>query len=93
MSNIHKTAIIGTGYWGSIIAKTLTKIAKKKIIVFDKKKQNSALLRKKINQIVVAKNINEILDNKNIENIILATHPSVNFKLGSKILKKRKTYL
>ena len=90
MINIHKTALIGTGYWGSIIAKTLTKISTKKIIVYDKKKANSALLRKKFKQIVVAKNINEIFDNKNIENIILATHPSVNFKLGSKVLKKKK---
>ena len=32
MNNIHKTAIIGTGYWGSIIANTLIKITKKKII-------------------------------------------------------------
>ena len=90
MINIHKTALIGTGYWGSIIAKTLTKIATKKIIVFDKKKANSALLKKKFKQIVVAKNINEILDNKSIENIILATHPSINLQLGSKVLKKKK---
>ena len=46
MYNIHKTALIGTGYWGSIIAKTLTKITKKKIIVFDKKKQKSASKKK-----------------------------------------------
>ena len=90
MNNIHKTALIGTGYWGSIIAKTLTKITTKKIIVFDKKKQNSKLLKKKFKQIVIAKDINEILDNKSIENIILATHPSINFKLGKEVLKKKK---
>lgn len=90
MYNIHKTALIGTGYWGSIIAKTLTKITKKKIIVFDKKKQNSNLLKKKFKQIVIAKDIDEILHNENIENIILATHPSTNFKLGKEVLKKKK---
>ena len=31
MNNIHKTALIGTGYWGSIIFNTLTKITTKKI--------------------------------------------------------------
>ena len=90
MNNIHKTALIGTGYWGSIIAKTLTKITTKKIIVFDKNKQNSKLLKKKFKQIVIAKDINEVLDNKSIENIILATHPSINFKLGKEVLKKKK---
>ncbi len=90
MHNIHKTALIGTGYWGSIIAKTLTKVTTKKIIVFDKNKQNSKLLKKKFKQIVIAKNIDEVLDNKSIENIILATHPSINFKLGKKVLKKKK---
>ena len=90
MHNIHKTAIIGTGYWGSIIAKTFTKITKKKIIVFDKNKQNSNLLKKKFKQILIAKNINEILHNKSIENVILATHPSINFKLGKEVLKKKK---
>ena len=90
MPNIHKTALIGTGYWGSIIAKTLTKITKKKIIVFDKKKQNSNLLKKKFKQIIIAKDINKILQNKNVENVILATHPSINFKLSKEVLKKKK---
>ena len=37
MINIHKTALIGTGYWGSIIAKTLTKITKKKLLFMTRK--------------------------------------------------------
>ena len=45
MNNIHKTALIGTGYWGSIIIKTLIKL-QKKIIVYDKKRENSLLLKK-----------------------------------------------
>ena len=48
MINIHKTALIGTGYWGSIIFNTLTKITSKKILVFDKNLENSNLLKKKI---------------------------------------------
>ena len=85
MNNIHKTALIGTGYWGSIIANTLIKITKKKIIVYDKLKENSSLLKQKFkNRILVAKNYNEIFKNHKIENIILATHPSVNYNLGKK---------
>ena len=74
MNNIHKTALIGTGYWGSIIANTLIKITKKKIIVYDKLKENSSLLKQKFkNRILVAKNYNEIFKNQKIENIILLT--------------------
>lgn len=91
MDNIHKTALIGTGYWGSIIANTLIKITKKKIIVYDKLKENSSLLKQKFkNRILVAKNYNEIFKNQKIENIILATHPSVNYNLGKKTLLLKK---
>jgi len=91
MVNIHFTALIGTGYWGSIIAKTLLTITNKKIFVYDKSKKNSLLLKKKFKKnIIIAKNINEILNNNKIENIILATHPSVNFNLGKKVLNKKK---
>ena len=91
MSNIHKTAIIGTGYWGSIIFNTLSKNTKKKIYIFDINKENSSLLKRRFkNRIIVAKNIEEILGIKEISNIILATHPSVNFNLGKKILFKKK---
>ena len=91
MDNIHKTALIGTGYWGSIIVKTLTRITNKKILVYDKKKQNSLLLKKKFKKnIIIAKNEDEIFENTEIKNIILATHPSVNFKLGKKALNNKK---
>ena len=91
MNNIHKTALIGTGYWGSIIFNTLTKITNKKIFVFDKNLENSNLLKKKFkNKTHIAKSFEEILTNKNIKNIILATHPSVNFNLGKKVLDNNK---
>ena len=91
MNNIHKTAIIGTGYWGSIIANTLIRITRKKIIVYDKLKENSSLLKQKFkNRILIAKNHNEIFKNQKIENIILATHPGVNYNLCKKTLLFKK---
>ena len=91
MNNIHKTAIIGTGYWGSIIVNTLIKITKRKIVIYDKLLENSLLLKKKFkNRILIAKNYNEILTNQKIKNIILATHPGVNYYLGKKILLSNK---
>jgi len=88
---LYHTALIGTGYWGSIIFNTLTKISKKKIYVYDKNIKNSNLLLNRFpKQTKVAKSYNEILYDKNIKNIILATHPSVNFFLGKKALNANK---
>jgi len=39
MKNIHKTALIGTGYWGSIIFSTLNKTTKKKFLLLIKIKE------------------------------------------------------
>ena len=89
--DIYHTALIGTGYWGSIIFNTLCKITKKKIAVFDIDRKNSELLKKKFNnQVLIKKNIKEIFVNKQIKNLILATHPSVNFKLTKLALNYNK---
>jgi predicted dehydrogenase len=91
MIKLHQTALIGPGYWGSIIFNTLTKISKKKIYVYDKNIKNSKLLYKKFpKQTIIAKNYNDILNDKNVKNIILATHPSLNFFLGKKALDAKK---
>ena len=91
MTKLHHTALIGAGYWGSIIFYTLTKISKKKIYVYDKNLKNSQLLYKRFpKKIKIANSYDEILDNEHIKNIILATHPGVNFFLGKKALENKK---
>ena len=47
MKKFHSTALIGTGYWGSLIFNTLTKVTKNKIYIYDINKQNSKLLKNK----------------------------------------------
>ncbi len=91
MTKLYQTALIGAGYWGSIIFNTLTKISKKKIYIYDKNLKNSQLLYKRFpKKIKIANSYDEILDNEHIENIILATHPGVNFFLGKKALENKK---
>tara|TARA_B110000483_G_scaffold112527_1_gene136690 strand:+ start:801 stop:1778 length:978 start_codon:yes stop_codon:yes gene_type:complete len=91
MSNFYDTALIGTGYWGSIIFNTLSKITKKNILIYDLNIENSLLLKKRFgSKVIVSESINQILENKNIKNVILATHPSVNFKLSKSILNSDK---
>jgi len=88
--NIH-TALIGCGYWGTNIARSLLKINHKKILVFDNYRQNSITLKKRFpKNIEIANNFNSILHNKNVKNVLLATPPSINFSLLKKFIKFQK---
>ena len=84
------TALVGCGYWGTNIAKSLISI-KEAIYVFDVNKNNTKILKKRFpNFINIEKNFLNILHNTKIKNIILATPPSKNFKLLKMLVKNNK---
>jgi len=89
-STVFHTALIGAGYWGSIIAKKLSCLTNKDIVIFDKKQKNCLTLKKKINNLTISYNLNSIFLNKNIKNIIFATPPEFNYKLILKALNYKK---
>ena len=89
-SNIE-TALVGCGYWGTNIARSLLKIGDKKILVFDNYRQNSITLKKRFpKKLEIAKNLNSILHNKNVKNVLMATPPNINFLLLKKLIKHQK---
>ena len=45
----QKIAVIGSGYWGTIIINTLGKLKFKNILVYDKNLENIKILKKKFN--------------------------------------------
>ena len=45
----QKLAVIGSGYWGSIIIKTLIELGFKNIIIYDKSVKNKNIAKKKFN--------------------------------------------
>ena len=61
----NDTALIGCGYWGTNIAKVLTKIKKNKIIICDENRSNSIILNKRFPD--------KTLISKSIKNIRLST--------------------
>tara|TARA_Y100000591_G_C21829193_1_gene698551 strand:+ start:460 stop:1443 length:984 start_codon:yes stop_codon:yes gene_type:complete len=84
------TALIGCGYWGTNIAKSLLKI-KKSIYVYDLSEKNAKILKKRFPSfIIIEKNLNNILNNRKIKKVILATPPSKNFKLLKILIKNKK---
>jgi len=83
-------AIIGCGYWGTIIAKTLISMKFINIHIFDINQKNSLILKKKFPILKLEKNINNILKNKKIINCFLITPASKNLNLIKKFIEHKK---
>jgi len=90
-TNHFQTALIGCGYWGTNIARTLLKINNKKILIFDKYKKNSIILKSRFSKrLKISNNLNDIILNKNVKNVFLATPPITNFSLLKKLIRNNK---
>jgi len=59
-------AIIGCGYWGTNIVKTLLSLNINKIYCFDKDIKNSNSLKVRFKKVVVIDNLKKIIDDKKI---------------------------
>ena len=87
----NDTALIGCGYWGTNIAKVLTKVKKNKIIIYDENRFNSLILEKRFpDKTIISKNLKNILHDKNVKNIILATPPEKNYRLLKQCIENKK---
>ena len=87
-------AIIGLGYWGTIVTNTLVSMnIFKKIYIYDSDYDKSKILKKKFGSKVDYLNLNEIKKNKQIKNIFLATPPKENFKILNSLIDFNKNIL
>ena len=86
----QKLAVIGSGYWGSIIIKTLIELGFKNIIVYDKSVKNINLAKRKFNIVKFEKKFSNILKDKNILNTFVITPPSQNLKIVTKLINNGK---
>ena len=82
----QKIAIIGSGYWGSIIINTLIELRFKNLIVYDKSNKNKKIVKKKFKTLNFENNFSNILSDKDILNIFVATPPSENLKIVKKLI-------
>ena len=86
----QKIAVIGSGYWGSIIIKTLIELGFKNIIIYDKSVKNKNIAKKKF-KIVKFENIfSNILKDNNILNTFVVTPPTQNLKIVTKLINNDK---
>mgnify|MGYP001461538928 FL=1 len=87
-------AIIGLGYWGTIVTNTLVSMnIFRKIYIYDSDYNKSKILKKKFGSKVDYLNLNEIKNNKQIKNIFLATPPRENFKILNSLIDFNKNIL
>ena len=86
----QKLAIIGTGYWGSIIIKNLIGLGFNNITVLDKNIKNLKIIKKKFNILKIENNFSKILKDKNFHNIFVITPPSENFEIVKNLIKFNK---
>ena len=86
----QKIAVIGSGYWGSIIINTLIELRFKNIVVYDKNVKNKELAKNKFNIINIENNFSNILSDKNILNIFVVTPPSENLSIVKKLIFNNK---
>ena len=86
----QKIAIIGSGYWGSIIINTLIQLKFKNIIIYDKSSKNKKIAKNKFKIIKFENQLSNILNDKNILNVFVVTPPSENFKIVKKLILSKK---
>ena len=84
----YNIAIIGLGYWGTIVTKTIVSMGLfKKIYIYDTDISKVNILKKKFGNKVISIDLNEIQRNKEINNVFLARPPKINFKILKSLIK------
>lgn len=83
-------AVIGAGYWGSIIISNLRKITKKKIYIYDSSKQKLINIKKKIKNLIIVDNLDFLIKNKKIKFVFLIIPPSQTLKILLKLINNKK---
>ena len=80
--------LVGSGYWGTNIAKNLIKLNIKKFTIFDTDKKKSLILKKRFpDNILIGENLDALLKDNKKKFFFFATPPSKNLRLLQKVLK------
>ncbi len=87
-------AIIGLGYWGTIVTNTVISMKLfNRIYICDNDKHKVKILQKKFKNKVIYQNLDQIKKNDSIKHIFLATPPKDNFLLIKSLIKSNKNIL
>lgn len=88
--NSNEIAIVGCGYWGTNIVKTLESLNIKNIVCFDTNKQNLNVILKRFSHIKTVNNFKKILIDKSIKIVFLAIPSNKLYSYAEKCLLNNK---
>ena len=88
--NNLKIAVIGCGYWGTVVILTLFKLGIKNIVVFDNYKDNLKTILKRFPKVIIAKNLENIVNDKTVSSAIICTPASTHYNIAKKFVEKEK---
>ena len=83
-------AIIGCGYWGTNIIKTLKSLKVSKIYCYDNDIQNLQKIKERFNEVLICKNLNEILINKKIKITFVCVPTYLIYKFAKILIRYQK---
>ena len=87
-------AVIGCGYWGTIVINSLVKLKIfKNIYIYDRDNKKIKILKKRFKRNLIYKSVDKIFKDQNIKHIYLATHPNINYKILQKCVMNNKNVL
>lgn len=85
-----KVAIIGCGYWGTNIVKTLVSLKIKNIICYDKDHGNLKKIKERFKTVKLNYKIKDILNNEEIKIVFVCVPTYLIYKYAKLILKNKK---
>ena len=87
-------AIIGLGYWGTIVTNALTSMGIfRNIYINDIDLNKISIIKKKFGSKVIKCDLNQIKNNDDIKHVFLATPPKQNFTILKSLIKSKKNIL
>ena len=90
----YNIAIIGLGYWGTIVTNTIISMNLfDKIYIYDTDISKIKILKKKFGKKVIKIDFDKILHNNEIKHIFLATPPKINFNILRLLIRSKKNVL
>ena len=90
MNKNKNIALIGCGYWGTILANNLLSFGFNNLYIYDFNKKNSEALKKKFKKVIVKNSYENLLKDKSVDIFFFATPPSKNFSLIKKAIINNK---
>ena len=85
-----KVAIIGCGYWGTNIIKTLQSFKNLDLICYDTNHSNLINIKKKFSKVSIIKNLKLILKDKNIKLVFICITTSQIFSVAKQCIVNNK---